>query len=492
MSEPIPYYWKSVDWDALMRDYPPPPMYADTNGRLSADALHALQEQRFLARVADAWQVRFYRERWSAAGLVPADIRGLDDIGRIPTFTSDDLRQAIADAPPFGSHHPFGPADLARHPVRIQTSGGTTGMPRVTLFDTIAIEVQAIQSARALYAQGSRPGDIIQITYTNALPNAGWCHHDGVHKWLGATPLATGSGAVTPSARQLEFAKAWGTTAWFARADYLARLAQVAQETGFDLKSLATRRLHSHLGADLDHHLRTRIEDAWGVPVYDNYGSHEIGCIAFECEARDGMHISEDTVFIEFADVDTGAPLAWGERGNVIATSLHRGVPPIIRYNIRDCLSGREREPCTCGLATRKLSMFLGRSDDMVKLRGTNVYPLACQSVIVEDGRTTGEFLCVARHEGEGLARRDAMSVRVERRSAAVDALQLRADLEAALHRTLGVKVDVEIVEKDTLVELTGLDRQNKARRLLDLRMVAVPRGAAAGAPSNDNGGESR
>ena len=108
MTAPIPYYWKSIDWDALMRDYPPPPMYAATTGRLSADALRALQEERFLARVADAWQVRFYRERWSAAGLAPGDIRGLDDIAKIPAFTSDDLRQAIADEPPFGSHHPFG------------------------------------------------------------------------------------------------------------------------------------------------------------------------------------------------------------------------------------------------------------------------------------------------------------------------------------------------------------------------------------------------
>ena len=302
-----------------------------------------------------------------------------------------------------------------------------------------------------MYAQGSRPGDIIQITYTNALPNAGWCHHDGVHKWLGASPLATGSGAVTPSERQLEMAKACGTTAWFARADYLARLAQVAQETGFDLRGLSTRRLHSHLGTDLEGHLRTRIEDAWGAPVYDNYGSHEIGPVAFECEVRDGMHISEDTVYIEFADVDTDAPLAWGERGNLIATSLHRGVPPIIRYNMRDCLAGIERRPCACGLETRKLSMFLGRSDEMVKLRGTNVYPGACQSVVVEDKRTTGEFLCVARHVGEGLARRDAMTVRVERRSPDIDAARLQADLTAALHRTLGAKVDVEIVESGTL-----------------------------------------
>ena len=466
----VPYYWKSLDWDALMRDYPPPPHFGSTHGRLSADAMHALQESRFLARVADAWRVPFYRTRWSAAGLEPGDVRRLEDIVRIPTFDSDDLRQAIADGPPFGTHHPFGRDALGAHPVRLQTSGGSTGLPRVTLFGAGAIEVQGIQSARALCAQGARPGDVIQVTYTLGLPNAGWCAHDGIHKWLGASPLATGSGAVTSSERQLEYALAWGTDSWYARGDYLARLAQVAQETGFDLRRLRTRRLHAFLGTDEEGHIRRRLEDAWGVPVYDNYGTHEIGHVAFDCEARDGKHLSEDTVYVEFADVDTGAPLPWGERGNLVATSLHRDVPPIIRYNLRDRMHGFARTRCACGLETLKLSTFLGRSDDMVKLRGTNVYPLACQSVVVEDARTTGEYLCVARHVGEGLARREAMTVRIERRAPDVDAAALEADMRAALHRTLGVKVDVEIVERDALAGLTGLDSQNKARRLLDLR----------------------
>ena len=466
----IPYYWKSVDWDALMRDYPPPPSYAATTGTLSASALRALQDQRFLARVAEAWAAPFYRRRWSAVGLEPGDIRSLDDIGKIPSFTSDDLKDAIASAPPFGDHHPIGRAAFARTPIKIQTSGGTTGLPRVTLFDPVAIEVQGIQTARALYAQGARPGDIIQVTYTNALPNAGWCAHDGIHRWLGATPLTTGSGLVTPSERQLEYAKAWGTNAWFSRGEYLARLVEVARQTKFDLPSLGTRHIHSFLGPDLEGHLRRQLEEAWGAPVYDNYGSHEIGLIAFECQAQDRKHINEDTVHLEFADVDTGEPLPWGARGNLVATSLHRGLPPIIRYNMRDCLYGSERSRCACGLETRKLSTFLGRSDEMVKLRGTNVYPLACQSAVVEDLRTTGEFLCVVSHVGEGLARREEMTVRVERRSAAIDAGALADDLRNALHHDLGVRVEVEVVEADALADITGIGRQNKVKRLLDLR----------------------
>ena len=466
----IPYYWQALDWAALTRDYAPPPAFAKTTGRLSADALHALQNARFLERMKDAWRTGFYRSRWEAAGMAPADIRSIDDIEKIPTFNSDDLKDAIAARPPFGNHHPIDASDFARIPVKVQTSGGSTGMPRVTLFDPLAIEVQGIQTARGLYAQGARPGDIIQITYTMSLANAGWCALNGVFNWLGATPVTTGSGAVTSSERQLEYAQAWGTTGWFARGEYLARLVEVAREMKLDLHSLKTRQIHSFLGSDLEGHLRRQLEDAWGAPVYDNYGTHETGLLAFECHAQDRKHINEDTAYIELADVETGAPLPMGSRGNLVVTSLHRSVPPIIRYNLRDCLIAYAREQCACGLCTRKLSTFLGRSDEMVKLRGTNVYPLACQNAVSKNLRTTGEFLCVVSHVGEGLGRRETMVVRVERRSLDTDAQMLAAELAADLHKDLGVRVDVEIVESGALAVHTQIGRQNKVKRLLDLR----------------------
>jgi phenylacetate-CoA ligase len=159
-----------------------------------------------------------------------------------------------------------------------------------------------------------------------------------------------------------------------------------------------------------------------------------------------------------------------GSRGNLVVTSLHRAVPPVIRYNLRDCLIAYEREECSCGLCTRKLSTFLGRSDEMVKLRGTNVYPLACQNAVTKDPRTTGEFLCVVSHVGEGLGRRETMVVRVERRSRDTDAQLLGADLGADLHKDLGVRVEVEIVESGTLAPYTMIGQQNKVKRLLDLR----------------------
>ena len=464
------YYWQSTDFESLMRDYPPPPLFEQSTARMSADEIRALQNERFLARVDDAWQVPFYHKRWSEAGLEPGDIRDLDDITAIPTFTSDDLKDAIAESPPFGSHQPVTADDLAERPIRILTSGGTTGLPRVTLFDNHALEIQGIQTARALYAQGLRAGDILQITYTNSLANAAWCAYQGAFHWLGAVPLTTGSGVVTPSEKQLELARAWGTKAWWTRGEYLARLAQVAEETGFDLPGLGTRQLHTHIGSDVGGHLRTRIEQAWGAPVFDNYGTHEIGSIAFECRARDRMHVSEDTVYLEVVDIDSGEVLPEGERGNLVTTSLYRSLPPIIRYNMRDILVRYPRETCACGLSTAKLSTFLGRSDEMVKLRGTNVYPMACQSTVTGDPRTTGEYLCVVSRQGDGLALREKFVVRIERRSRGVDADRLRDDMAEALHRVLGVRVDVEIAEPGALSEFTGLGIQNKVRRLLDLR----------------------
>lgn len=468
----VPYYWQSVNWKQLTDDYPPEPVYGKRQGRLGEEEMRSLQNSRFMQRVAEAWAVPFYNKRWRAAGLEPGDIRSLDDITKIPTFTSDDLKEAIAESPPFGSHQPQTSDDFARIPWKIHTSGGTTGFPRMTLFDPQALEVQGIQAARAMWAQGTRPGDTVQITYTLGLTNAGYCALYACHHWLGATPLCTGSGLVTPSEKQLEYALKVGTRGWFGRGEYFARLADVAREIGFDLHSLKTGRLHAFLGSDTNNVLRRTLEDAWGCPVYDNYGTHEVGHIAYECAEQDGRHVSEDTAYVEVEDVDTGALLGYGEAGNMVITSLHRSAPLMIRYDLRDLMKIYPRSQCACGLCSIKLSSFLGRSDEMVKLRGTNVYPMACQPAVREDPRLTGEFICVAFNEGEGLSTRTEMAVRVERRSPEHDAQQIIADLEARLRKDLSVKIKVEVYEKEELSPLIQIGSTGKTRRLLDLRTV--------------------
>jgi phenylacetate-CoA ligase len=233
--------------------------------------------------------------------------------------------------------------------------------------------------------------------------------------------------------------------------------------------------LHSFLGPDLDGSLRQKLEDAWGAPVYDSYGSHEVGQIAFECKHRDRKHISEDMAYVETVDVESNVQLPPGKPGNLVITSLHRSVPPIIRYNIRDLLILYEREPCACGMTTRKLSTFLGRSDEMVKLRGNNVYPLACQETIVNEPRVTDDYLCVAFWVQDGGTRREEMNIRVERRSPDIDAETLALDLSARLNLVLGAKVGVEVVESGMLADYSRVDREGKPRRLLDLRRAPTP-----------------
>ncbi|MCW2829633.1 MAG: hypothetical protein JWP31_325 [Aeromicrobium sp.] len=468
-SPDIPYYWSSVDWPQLVADYPPPPHFDLSMSRTSDDELRELQNSRFLLRMTDAWAVPFYRERWTAAGLEPGDVRSLDDLVKIPTFTSDDLKETIDRHPPFGDHQNFALSAM-RTPLKIQSSGGTSGLPRPTLFDPVAWEVQAIQYARAFVAQGSQVGDVLQITLTNSLANTAWCSSTAAMHWCGLVPLTTGSGAVTSSVRQLELAREWGTAGWVAFGEYLKILAETAESAGIDLRrDLSTRFIHTYLGVDTDGHLRRLLEDAWGVPVFDNYGTHEVGLIAYECQARDWLHVNDDTAVLEIVDRESERPVLKGEAGNLVVTSLHRSVPPIIRYNLKDLMRVEPRSACGCGARTTKLSGFLGRSDEMVKLRATSVYPRAAQDTVQGDARSTGEFLCVVETIGSGLSARERMTVRVEARRD-VDERALRDDMVRSLQILFGVAVDVEIVPSGALAELTGLGGEGKVKRLLDLR----------------------
>jgi phenylacetate-CoA ligase len=465
----IPYYWSSVDWPQFVEDYPPPPHFDAVMARTSDEGLRELQNARFRMRVADAWRVPFYCDRWTAAGLEPGDIKGLDDLSKIPTFTSEDLKESTEKHPPFGNHQNFA-IEAMNTPLKIQSSGGTSGLPRPTLFDPIAWEVQAIQFARAFVAQGSQVGDVLQITLTNSLANTAWCSSTAAMNWCGLVPLTTGSGAVTSSTRQLELAREWGTAGWVAFGEYLKILAEAAKSSGIDLrKDLSTRFIHTYLGVDTDGHLRRMLEDAWGAPVFDNYGTHEVGLLAYECVAKDGLHVNDDTAVVEIVDRESEQPLADGSAGNIVVTSLHRSVPPIIRYNLKDLMRRESRAMCGCGARTTKLSGFLGRSDEMVKLRATSVYPRAAQDVVQGDDRSTGEFLCVVENVGTGLAARERMTVRIEAKRA-VDEPALRTDMADRLKVLFGVAVDVEIVPAGSLAPFTGLGGEGKVKRLLDHR----------------------
>jgi phenylacetate-CoA ligase len=467
----LPIYHLSMDWERFFATYPVPDVFERTVFRWPRERLRAFQNERFMALVAVGWQNDFYGSRWTAAGLKPDDIKSIDDIARLPPYTSDDVKQDQHEHPPFGHFHGTANDRTWGRPMKVQTSGGTTGKPRGTLYGPWEWEMNGLTQARAMYVQGARPGDVVQIPSTCSLANLGWCVYKACHDYLGVLPVTTGSGIVTSSRRQLEIAFDWGTNIWVSFPEYLTQLAKVCRdELGRDIRELNTKFLGCFLGPDTDNALRRHLEEMWGCPVYDLYGTNEMGGAAFECRYQNGLHLMEDCVYVEIQDVETGKPVADGETGNMVVTILHRALPPVIRYNVRDLARIVSNQPCACGGHFRRMDKFLGRSDDMVKLRGVNVYPMACLPAIKSDKRTTGEWICIAdRTERDGVLREE-MTVRVEVLREATKLDGLKEHLEKRLQGDLGVKVAVELVPEGSLAEAANLGREGKARRLIDRR----------------------
>lgn len=471
MKTRLPIYRHAVDWTAFDREHPAPDVWTETVFRWSADELRELQKRRFREVMALGWSNGFYAGRWRAAGIEPGDVASLEDIAKLPTFTSDDIKDDQAKHPPFGHIAGIDLRDeLQRNPLKIHTSGGTTGKARPALAGVRDWETLALQVARTLYLQGARPGDVLQIPSTCALTQFGWIFYKAAHDYLGILPITSGSGVVTPGKKQIELAFDLGTNIIASFPEYLTSLAKVCREEfGRDPSDLGLKFLPTFLGPDTNGTLRKELEQMFGCPVYDNYGCNELSHIAAEATDKDGLYILEDAVFLEFLDVDTNQAVADGETGNVIATSLFRTIPPIIRFNIRDL--GRVKSTRTSALGSnfRRMDHFLGRSDDMVKIRGTNIYPMACLNAVKSDARTTGEWFCTAERSSIGGVIRDDLRVQVEvRRGAATDGLaQILLD---RLRADLGLRAIVELVDEGVLADATNLGREGKVKRLVDRR----------------------
>ncbi len=458
------WYSRYLDVDALCREYPPPPDYLDLVHRLPREALRELQERRFLTQMKRAWEIPFYRRHWAAAGMEPGDIRGLDDLAKIPSYSVYDIRDSIARNPPWGDFMGIDFTTDEPMPLVLQTSGGTTSLPRPMLYSPRDREVMNILMGRRLFLQGLRPFDLLQITFAFGLSNAGMSARESAWKYTGAIAVSTGSGASTPTRRQLEIMKDWGITFVLGFPAYLRHMAQVARdELQLDPRSLGMKGLLVHLGVDR----RDALEDLWGAPVYDCYGLHEVGTVAADCEHRSGMHVFEDAYLLELTDPDSGEPAPPTGRGSIVVTTLFRHLAPAIRYDTRD-VSALVPGACACGGTHRRLERIFGRADHMVKLRGMNVFPEAIGEVVAKDARSNGEYVCIVEANGPG--RQDELTVMVE---AVCDAGQwspLAATLRRDLKATLGARVAVKVVAAGELNALTGLTSALKVRRLIDRR----------------------
>lgn len=461
--DPVNFHWQALDFAAVAGEYPPAPAFYDSVARLSRDTIHQLQEQRFLAVVAKAWNVPFYARLWGAAGLKRGDIRALEDLPHLPVFTISDLRDSIERKPPFGDYMAISMDDARSAPYVLVTSGGTTGVPRPMLYAPREREIMTILRARALHMHGVRAGDPVQVTMALGLSNGGMGTREALHRYNGAIAVSTGSGNSTPSRRQIEIARSLGVNVLLGFPAYLRHLGQVARnDLGIDPRALRIKVLSSHLGTED----RAPLEAMWGCACLDSYGCHEVGMIASECRHGDGMHLFEDAVIAEIIDGGSGRPVPDGTPGSVVLTSLYRFDVPFIRYNVND-ISALRAGTCACGSTLRRIDRILGRGDTMVKLRGVNVFPEAVGAVVGADTRSNGEFFCIV--ERVGAEGRDEMTVQVELLPA-TDAFTTCQSIEQRLKEVIGIKVAVRAAVPGELASATGITQTSKPRRLLDKR----------------------
>ena len=456
------WYYNSLDFPALWEEMPPPPVYFDTTFRMPAEQLRDLQNNRFLKAMEHAWKNPFYQRHWGNVGLEAGDIQSLDDLPKIPPYTVNDLRESYERHPPFGEHMGVAVGDC---PLVMQTSGGTTGLPRPTLHTPRDREISDILVARRAYSHGIRPGDIVQVTFSMGLTNGGVANRDALWKYTGALGVMTGTGSATPTRRQIELARAWGSNVVMGFPPYLRHLAQVARdEMNFDVRELKVKCLGTALGLDE----RASIETLWGAPVFEYYGFNESGVVATNCELREGMHIFEDAHFIEVADPDTYKACPVGDPGVLLVTTFYREAAPIIRFNVND-VSAIMPGNCACGGTHRRIDKIRGRNDNMIKLRGVNVFPEAIGAILLSDQRSTGEYVCTV--QTVGASARDEMTVQIEAAHAEQATSEtFRAELEARVHAVLGVKVEVQVVAAGSLAAITGLTQTSKVKRLVDKR----------------------
>jgi len=403
-------------------------------------------------------RVPLYKTKMDALGVGPSDIRCLEDVRLLPFTTKADFRD----------NYPFGmfavkPQEL----IRVHSSSGTTGKPTVVGYTRNDLETWTEMLARMVTAAGVGDKDIAQISFGYGMFTGGFGLHYGLER-VGAAVVPVSSGNTD---RQLMFMADFNTTAFVATPSYAAHLAEEAKDRGMQIG----RDIHLRWGLfgaePWTEGMRRRIECSLGLSATDNYGMSELGGPGFsgECEVvKDGMHIAEDLFLWEVVDPSAGTPVGDGEIGELIVTPLWKEALPIIRYRTRD-LTAVTTTPCKCGRTTARMSRVKGRTDDMLIIRGVNVFPTQIEHVLMETEGTSPHYLLVVTRE----ASLDTLEVWVEvsehifheSMSKMSRMTELQDQLRKKIHSVLGVSVKVKLVEPQTLERSQG-----KAKRVLDKR----------------------
>jgi phenylacetate-CoA ligase len=420
---------------------------------LPRDQLQAIQLERLRQTVERVAEVPFYKQALAKAKVTPQKIKTLDDLRRLPLTTKEDLRH----------HYPLGFMAVPREKiVRIHGSSGTTGKPTFVPYTAADRETWANLCARFLVAGGLRQEHLVHITFGYGLFTGGFGLHYGIEK-VGAAivPAAAGN---TP--RHVMLIQDLKPNVLVGTPSYSLQIAEVARSQGLEPRRLGLK--FAHFGGEpWTEDMRVEIEREFGLMAFNNYGLSEVigPGVSGECVVRNGMHIQEDHFLVECVDPKTLQPVKEGEKGELVFTSLTKEAMPVIRYRTRD-IASLDTSPCPCGRTGARMSRVVGRTDDMLIIRGVNVFPSQIEEALLRVEGTAPHYLIEVSRPGA----MDEVTVHVEMRAKEFsdrmrDMQALKERIDREIQSITGVRMNIELVTPQTLERSAG-----KAQRVVDHR----------------------
>ena len=422
---------------------------------MSREDMKKLQDERLVAQVKHVWDnVPYYRQKMEEKGVTPDDIRSTDDLYKLPFLSKADLR----DCYPYGLL-----AKPLSECVRIQSTSGTTGKRVVAFYTQHDIDLWEECCARAITAVGGTKDDVCQVCYGYGLFTGGPGLNGGSHK-VGCLTLPMSSGNTE---RQIQFMMDLKSTILCCTPSYAAYIGEAFKEMGYKPEDNCLKA--GIFGAEpWTEEMRKEIEKSLGIKAYDIYGLTETSGpgVAFECSEQNGMHINEDNFIAEIIDPDTGEVLPEGEKGELVFTSITKEAFPLLRYRTRDiCVLSRKK--CSCGRTLVKMAKPMGRSDDMLIIRGVNVFPSQIETVLIAQGYPPNYQIEIDRVNNT-----DTFDIYVEMTAeqfsdTVKDVQKKEAELVGAIKTILGINPKVHLVSPKTIARSEG-----KAVRVIDKRKL--------------------
>ena len=422
---------------------------------MSREDMKKIQSEKLVAQVKHVYEnVEYYRKLMDEKGVKPEDIKSIDDISKLPFLSKADLR----DAYPYGLL-----AKPLSECVRIQSTSGTTGRRVVAFYTQHDIDLWEDCCARAIVAVGGRKEDVCQVAYGYGLFTGGAGLNGGSHK-VGCLTLPMSSGNTE---RQIQFMTDLGATILCCTPSYAAYLGESLKEKGYTPDTIPLKA--GIFGAEpWTEEMRKNIEETLGIKAYDIYGLTETSGpgVAFECCEQTGMHINEDHFYAEIIDPDTGEVLPEGEKGELVFTSLDKEAFPLLRYRTRDiCVLSRKK--CSCGRTLVKMAKPMGRTDDMMIIRGVNVFPSQIETVLLNEGYQPNYQIIVDRVNNN-----DTFDINVEMNpeqftDKVSEILSMERKLSDAMKTMLGINPKIHLVAPKTIARSEG-----KAVRVIDKRKL--------------------